>query len=250
MTDEELKKEVREHYAAIAAASGSCCGPNCGCGSDADPMSIAMEEEYAGSDEKVLEASNLGLGCGTPVSFAGLKEGMTVLDLGAGAGIDVFLAARAVGPAGRSIGVDMTDEMVKRARANRAKLGIQNAEFRRGEIENLPIETGTVDRVISNCVINLVPDKRKAFAEMYRVLKNGGTFSVSDIVSIGSIPDAVREDMNLWAGCISGAIEKESYLLWLREAGFTDVKVVSERLYPTSPGIPFSVLSITVTGTK
>ena len=250
MIDEELKQEVRKHYAAIAGQGDSCCGPACGCGSATDPMSIAMEKEYSGADEQVLAAANLGLGCGTPVSFAGLKEGMTVLDLGAGAGIDVFLAAKAVGPRGRSIGIDMTDAMVSKARANRVKLGIQNAEFRRGELENLPVETETVDRVISNCVINLVPDKKKAFAEMYRVLKPGGTFAVSDIVSQGEIPDTVREDMDLWAGCISGAVEKETYLLWLRDAGFRDVQVVSERFYPSSPGIPFSVLSITVIGTK
>lgn len=250
MTDQELKKEVRDHYAKIAGQGGSCCGPNCGCATDADPITIMMNESYQNVDPDVAAAANLGLGCGIPIDAAQLREGMTVLDLGAGAGIDVFLAAKAIGPTGRAIGLDMTDAMIAKARANRLKLGILNTEFRRGEIENMPVESGTVDRIISNCVINLVPDKKKAFAEMYRVLRDGGKFAISDTVSQGEIPGHIRQDMDLWAGCISGAVEKETYLQWLREAGFRDVEVVAEKAYPSSPTIPFQILSITATGTK
>ena len=165
-----------------------------------------MNNKYNDENAPIIEAADLGLGCGTPGAFADLEKGMTVLDLGSGAGIDVFLAAQEVGPLGKAIGLDMTDEMIKRANANRQKLGILNTEFRKGEIEDMPIESNSVDRILSNCVINLVPDKRKAFSEMYRVLKKGGKFTISDIVSIGEIPESVRSDMQLWAGCVSGAI--------------------------------------------
>jgi ubiquinone/menaquinone biosynthesis C-methylase UbiE len=162
----------------------------------------------------------------------------------------VFLAAQQVAPTGKAIGLDMTDEMLERARANQAKLGIVNAEFRKGEIENMPVESSSVNRIISNCVINLVPDKTKAFSEMYRVLKPGGSFTVSDIVTIGAVPEEVRKDLDLWAGCVSGAVGKDEYLRIVRESGFVDIKIVSEKKYPTKGSVSFSILSITVRATK
>jgi len=173
-----------------------------------------------------------------------------VLDLGSGAGIDVFLAARKVGPSGRAIGVDMTEDMIRKADQNKTKLHAENTEFRFGEIENLPVATGTVDRIISNCVINLVPDKARAFAEMYRVLKPGGRFTVSDIVTRGEMPDAVRHDLSEWAGCVAGAIDRDDYIEVARKAGFSRVSVVSEKPYTLDPSVSFGLQSITVSGTK
>jgi arsenite methyltransferase len=251
MDEREIKKEVREHYAKIVQEAGSCCGPNCGCGPDVEKgISILMNDAYTGTDAAVIAAADLGLGCGTPVDYADLSAGLTVLDLGAGAGIDVFISARIVGPTGRAIGLDMTDEMIARARANRQKLGILNTEFRKGEIEDMPVQSASVDRVVSNCVINLVPDKRRAFAEIFRVLKPGGKFAISDVVSRGEILETYRSDLNLWAGCVSGALDLELYLGLLREAGFKEVSVVKEKPYPLPEGIPFEILSVTVTGTR
>jgi SAM-dependent methyltransferase len=252
MTKDDIKESIKEHYGKIAAAGSSCCAPNCGCASDSDEqlLSVMMSDEYKDVDDQIIAAADLGLGCGTPTAFTDLQPGMTVLDLGSGAGIDVFIAANAVAPNGKAIGLDMTDEMLDRARTNKAKLGITNAEFLKGEIEDMPVESGSIDRIISNCVINLVPDKREAFAEMYRVLRKGGKFTISDIVSIGTIPESVRKIVQLWAGCVSGAVEKDEYLKIIREAGFEDIEVVSEKKYATIPGLPFSILSVTVRGTK
>jgi len=252
MAAEDIKDSIKEHYAKIASTAGSCCGPNCGCGTETDEeaLTVMMSDEYRNVDEQILAAADLGLGCGTPTAFADLKPGMTVLDLGAGAGIDVFIAARAVAPTGKAIGLDMTDEMVKRARTNKARLDIANAEFWKGEIENMPVESASVDRIISNCVINLVPDKRKAFSEMYRVLKIGGKFTVSDIVSLGEIPSGVRKDMELWAGCIAGALDRQDYLRIVREAGFKDLSIVTEKPYHLDGKSSFGLESITLTATK
>lgn len=252
VSDEELKASVRAQYGKIATEGSSCCGPNCGCGSESDEqvLSVMMNDKYANVDEQILQAADLGLGCGTPTAFANLKEGMTVLDLGSGAGIDVFLAAKAVGPTGKAIGLDMTDEMLKRARANKLKLGIFNAEFWKGEIEDMPIESNSVDRIISNCVINLVPDKQKAFGEIYRVLKPGGRFTISDIVSIGDIPAETRRDLELWSGCVAGATEKEEYLRIVREAGFKDLRIEKEKPYSLEQTVPFGLASITLAATK
>jgi ubiquinone/menaquinone biosynthesis C-methylase UbiE len=209
-----------------------------------------MNDLYKDVDGKIQETADLGLGCGTPAAFADLKPGMTVLDLGSGAGIDVFIAARQVGPSGRVIGVDMTKEMIIRARENKIKLGATNTEFRLGEIENLPVESGSVDRILSNCVINLVPDKRRAFAEMHRVLKIGGKFTVSDIVSTGQIPVEIRQNMLEWAGCVAGALDREEYLQIVREAGFSEVTVVAEKQYSLDQSASFGLHSITVSATK
>lgn len=251
MSDAIIKEAVREKYSQIAIQGSSCCGPKCGCGTDAGVAGqIIMNDLYDNADPDIRQKADLGLGCGTPAEFADIHPGMTVLDLGSGAGIDVFLAAKEVGPAGHVIGVDMTKEMVKRARENKAKLGAENTEFRLGEIENLPVDSGTVDRIISNCVINLVPDKRDAFREMHRVLKPGGKFAVSDIVSVGSIPPSIRGDMAEWAGCVAGAVERDEYVALVSEAGFTDVTIARERGYTLAEGSTFGLLSVTVTGTK
>ena len=256
MSDSEIKSTViksavREKYGEIARNSGSCCGPTCGCGTDAGIAgTITMNDLYSGVDPEVRESADLGLGCGTPTAFADIEEGMTVLDLGSGAGIDVFVAAKKVGPRGRVIGVDMTEEMIKRAEANKAKLKAANTEFRLGEIENLPVSPGSVDRIISNCVINLVPDKGRAFAEMYRVMKPGGKFTVSDIVSVGRIPEDVRKDLAEWAGCVAGALDREEYLGIARATGFRDVTVVSDKPYTLDVTVRFGLHSITVSGTR
>jgi SAM-dependent methyltransferase len=175
---------------------------------------------------------------------------MTVLDLGSGAGIDVFIAAREVGPSGRSIGVDMTDAMLIRAEENRRRLGITNAEFRKGEIEHLPVESGSVDRVISNCVINLVPDKLGAFKEIHRVLRPGGRLFVSDIVSLDAVPESLRNDPALFAECISGAELKDRYLETIRDAGFHNVEILQERLYPSPGDTGLRLASVTVTAER
>jgi arsenite methyltransferase len=251
MSDTEIKSAVREKYGEIAQKANACCGPTCGCGTDAGIAgTIIMNDLYNNIDPAIRESADLGLGCGVPTQFADLKEGMTVLDLGSGAGIDVFVAARQVGPTGKVIGVDMTREMIVRARINKNKLRAENTEFRLGEIENLPVESESVDRIISNCVINLVPDKRVAFDEMHRVLKPGGKFTVSDIVSMGQIPADIRKNMLEWAGCVAGALDREEYLGIVRDAGFREIAVVVDKPYNLDQRVPFGLHSITVNATK
>ena len=254
MATETIKDAVKDRYARIATGSLSCCGPSttsCGCSVPSDASTyVVVNEPYRQVDEKILSVADLGLGCGHPTTFADLREGMTVLDLGSGAGIDVFIAAQHVGPTGLAIGLDMTDEMLAKANANKAKLGIQNAEFRKGEIEQMPVDSGSVDRVISNCVINLVPDKRRAFAEIFRVLKPGGSFTVSDIVSIGQLPDAIKTNLDMWAGCIAGSLPKEEYLSIIQNAGFAEVRVVVEKAYGEPDREYSGLASITVTASK
>jgi SAM-dependent methyltransferase len=222
--EQRTREIVREKYASIATGTplpvaASCCSRSA-TASFAEPAYPQMEG-YA-------READLSLGCGVPTAFASLRPGETVVDLGSGAGNDVFVAARAVGPEGRVIGVDMTPEMIARARANAEKLGSANVEFRLGEIESLPIESGSADVVISNCVLNLVPDKRKAFAEIHRVLKPTGRFTVSDIVLDSELPEEVRRSAELWAGCVSGALRKEAYLGIARDAGF-ELAIEKER---------------------
>lgn len=224
----DLREAVRLKYASIAAAarpdsSAKCCGEP----EDSPPYSM-IGDAYDGVEGYVEEA-DLGLGCGLPVEHAGLAKGQTVLDLGSGAGLDAFVARRQVGSSGRVIGVDMTAEMIARARDNAARSGYDNVEFRLGEIEHLPVRSGTVDVVVSNCVLNLVPDKRRAFAEIFRVLKPGGHFCISDIVSSQPLPDWVKGIAEAYAGCVSGAIPKADYLALVEQAGFGAVEVVTER---------------------
>jgi len=225
----KVKEFVKKRYGEIAQTGESCC-PSCGCGPSATDMALRIG--YSKEDlREVPEASIMGLGCGNPAALAGLKEGETVLDLGSGGGIDVFLAAKKVGAGGKAIGVDMTEEMVRRARATASKYGYENVEFRLGEIENLPIEDSSVDVVISNCVINLSPDKEKVFQEAYRALKPSGRIMISDLVTEGELPEEVRKSFDAWAGCIAGALEKSQYLDTIRRAGFKNVRIVSESTY-------------------
>jgi len=228
MEDQEVKRVVKDRYGRVAREAGSCCCSSICCGT-AKPQEIGRKIGY--SEEElafVPQGSNLGLGCGNPIALASIREGETVLDLGSGAGFDCFLAAERVGPRGRVIGVDMTGEMVERARANAVASGYENVEFRIGEIERLPVEDGSVDLVISNCVINLVPDKKAAFNEAYRVLRSGGRLVVSDIVLRGELPNFIRESVEAYVGCVSGAAAKDDYLATMRSAGFAEVKVMDE----------------------
>ena len=234
MKDTEIRKAVREGYAEIAKKERSCCSPasSCCCSTDlAQTISKAIgysEEETA----SVPEGANLGLGCGNPLALASLKEGETVLDLGSGAGFDCFLAASRVGQRGKVIGVDMTPEMIEKARENARKGDYDNVEFRLGEIENLPAADSSVDVVISNCVINLSLDKKKVFAEAFRVLKPGGRLMVSDIVLTKELPEFIKESIASYVGCVSGAMMKGDYLEVVKEAGFHEVKIVDETLFP------------------
>jgi arsenite methyltransferase len=230
----ETRRIVREGYAKVTKGSGSCCGQKhscCGGANAADTTSKSIG--YSDTDiSSVPEGANLGLGCGNPIALASLKPGDTVLDLGSGAGFDCFLAAKKVGPEGRVIGVDMTPEMVEKARANAGKVGAANVDFRPGEIEHLPVADNSVDIVISNCVINLSPDKEQVFREAFRVLKPGGRLMVSDIVLKAVLPQQLLDSVAGYVGCISGASLKADYLAMMAAAGFADVQVVSEDRFP------------------
>jgi SAM-dependent methyltransferase len=251
MKNNDQKQAVRDHYGKIAQTAGQGCGCGGGCGGDKESaVEISVNGLYPDADKDIVREADLGLGCGSPGKFSGLKQGMTVLDLGSGAGIDVFLAAREVGSTGKVIGLDMTDEMLDLANTNKQKLGMTNTEFRKGEIEHMPIDSDSVDHVISNCVINLVPDKRKAFSEIFRVLKKGGSFTVSDIVYTGEMNGEYRKDLELWASCVSGALEKSEYLKIVSNAGFSNISVVDERSFPVPEGTTFVPLSITVKASR
>ena len=231
-TNNEIKEMVRQKYGAIAEQSkeqsrSSCCGSTCGCSSPTVEFTV-MAEDYSRLPGYAPDA-DLALGCGLPTAFAQIKKGDTVVDLGSGAGNDCFVARSETGDTGRVIGVDMTEAMIARARQNAAKLGYTNVEFRLGDIEHLPVDEGTADVVVSNCVMNLVPDKARAFGETYRILKPGGHFSISDIVLKGELPEGVRREASLYAGCIAGAVQKEEYLRVIREAGFTGMIIQKER---------------------
>ena len=233
MNEENVKKEVRTRYAKVAKTSGSCCASKVSCCSA--PASAQVSNLIGYSKEEmaaVPDGANLGLGCGNPTALASLKEGERVLDLGSGAGFDCFLASKKVGAKGKVIGVDMTPEMLDKARANAKKGKYANVEFRLGEIENLPVADNSVDVIISNCVINLAPNKKRVFEEAYRVLAPKGRVMVSDIVLLKPLPKAVKESVEAYAGCIAGAEIKDNYLDAIRKAGFTDVKVLDEKTYP------------------
>ncbi len=246
---ESIIRAVQKKYGSLAdqylnpdlgnVETQDCCtqkGNNCGTNArefDLEQNPGLAESLYRSEELTALPDSvtDISLGCGNPHAIAGLQPGETVLDLGSGGGIDCFIAARSVGPTGYVIGVDMTDSMLELANKNKTALGLQNVLFRKGRIDNLPVESDSVDIVISNCVINLVPDKAAVFQEAFRVLKPGGRFAVSDIVTEGNIPPALRNNINTWVGCITGAIDQAAYLAKLRQAGFVDVAVTSRASY-------------------
>jgi len=243
----DIKSIVKEEYGHIAKTSAQCGCGSCGCNSNQTVQKQSGEMGYSVDEmTAVPDGSNLGLGCGNPTAIASLKEGDVVLDLGSGAGFDVFLAAKKIGSTGKAIGVDMTDEMLKKARENAQKGGFTNVEFKKGDIENLPLDDNSVDVVISNCVINLAPDKAKVFKETYRVLKTGGRLMVSDVVLVKPLPEELKNDKDLLIGCISGAILKEDYLNLLKLTGFTNITIHKE----TPAFLPDYGLSITFSATK
>lgn len=226
---ERIKELVKEKYSEIALQEksineSSCCGATCCSGE----VYNIMSDEYEGMEGYNSDA-DLGLGCGLPTQFAKIKKGDVVIDLGSGAGNDCFVARAETGDAGKVIGIDMTKAMIDRARANAEKLGFHNVEFRLGEIENLPVSSESADVVVSNCVLNLVPGKEKAFAEMYRVLKAGGHFSISDIVLEGVLPEKILSTAEMYAGCVAGAIQKEAYLDLIRSAGFENIIIQKQK---------------------
>ena len=239
-TPDSVHDSVREHYAAKAKASGSCCGDSSDCcdiSTDLYPKELLAQLPG--------DISEFTLGCGNPLAIASLKPGETVLDLGSGGGLDCFLAAKAVGETGRVIGVDMTPEMLERARASAVKLDIANVEFRQGYLEAMPVECGTVDVVISNCVVNLTPDKFKVFAEIQRVLKPGGRIAISDVVSNGPVPQALKDNIDAWGDCLGGALEVQEWTRGLTEAGFQKITIEPKdaggKILSKMPiGVPFS----------
>ena len=248
LAPDSLRSTIREKYGSIASqvsrgeTAGSCCTGECGCGTtDAasyDPITSNLydEGEKSGIPADALLAS---LGCGNPTALAALRPGEIVLDLGSGGGVDVLLSAKRVGPTGKAYGLDMTDEMLALANENKRKAGAENVEFLKGEIEDVPLPDESVDVIISNCVINLAADKRRVLAEAFRVLKPKGRFAVSDIVVRGEVPAAIRGDVELWVGCVAGALEENEYRALLTQAGFTDVTIEPTRVYGTEDAAAF-----------
>jgi len=236
-SSDRIRENVRKRYAGVATGGKSGCGcstPSC---CSAEPSSAKAQSAKLGYSKKDLDAvpdgANMGLGCGNPQAIAMLKKGEVVLDLGAGGGFDCFLAARQVGPRGRVIGVDMTPEMVAKARENARKAGTKNVEFRLGEIEHLPVGDASVDVILSNCVINLSPDKERVFKEAFRVLKPGGRLMISDIVLVRQLPNAVKNSVEAYIACLSGAVMKDEYLRLMERAGFRQIEVIEESSFPT-----------------
>jgi SAM-dependent methyltransferase len=230
---DKIKKIVRDGYAKALSQKSSCCSSSSCCSGVTQAEDISKKVGYSDSElSSVPEGANLGFGCGNPVAIASLKEGDVVLDLGSGAGFDAFLSAQRVGKTGRVIGVDMTPEMIARAKENAKKGNYSNVEFRMGEIEKLPVEDSSVDVIISNCVINLSPDKEAVFKEAYRVLKAGGRLMVSDLVLVKELPREIRDSVEAYVGCLAGAIKKEEYLRFIEQAGFQGIKIISEASYP------------------
>jgi arsenite methyltransferase len=231
MTD--IKEAVREKYSQAALRAGSCCGP-----ASSSPITSKLYSDLETGE--LPEAAVLAsLGCGNPTALAELKQGETVLDLGSGGGIDVLLSGRRVGPTGKAYGLDMTDEMLALARENQKKAGAQNVEFLKGEIEHIPLPDNSVDVIISNCVINLSADKDQVIREAFRVLKPGGRFAVSDVVTRGQVPEELRRDMLLWVGCIAGALEEDDYKARLKAVGFESASIEPTRIYQVADAREF-----------
>lgn len=252
MEEKMIKSSVREYYSKIARSSEveitGCCDPAPACCEPENDMISLVD--YGELNQQIPVGANLGLGCGLPVLAADLQPGEIVLDLGSGAGVDVFLAANEVGAAGKVIGVDMTPEMISRARNNADKNRYTNVEFRQGEIENLPVEDSSVDVVISNCVINLAVDKRQVFADIYRVLKTGGRIVISDIVSIGLVPESIRSSPDAWSCCVGGAMDRDEYLEIIRSTGFKNVHLSQNFDSDFDIDEPYRFISVTVKAKK
>lgn len=241
-----IKQIVKQHYAKIASANSGCCSNSCSCGGKTSNEEIAKSIGYSNEEIDAASESNLGLGCGNPTAMANINKGEVILDLGSGAGFDCFLAVKKVGDSGKVIGVDITQEMVDKAKENAKKLNYNNVEFRLGDIESLPVESNSIDVVISNCVVNLAPDKSKVFAEAYRVLKKGGRAYISDIVLLDDISEEIKNNPELIAGCVGGALLKDGYLEIIKKAGFkvkilSEDKDISKRQYQ---GIPLESLKV------
>jgi SAM-dependent methyltransferase len=234
MKGSDIKRAVRQGYARLAKKEGACCPPGSAvCGPAVPAAELGRRVGYTEDELRAVpEGANMGLGCGNPVALAALREGETVLDLGSGAGFDCFLAARRVGATGQVFGLDMTAEMVEKARRNAEKGGYDNVAFKLGEMESIPLPADAVDAVISNCVINLSPDKRAVFEEAYRVLKPGGRLMISDIVVTKPLPGFIRESVEAYIGCLSGAMVRDDYLACIAAAGFQDIEVVDETPFP------------------
>jgi arsenite methyltransferase len=232
----DIKEAVRQKYSEAALRAGSCCGTAASQCADPITSNLYSDQETGALPEAAVLAS---LGCGNPTALAELKEGETVLDLGSGGGIDVLLSARRVGPAGKAYGLDMTDEMLALARENQKKAGAQNVEFLKGEIEHIPLPDNSVDVIISNCVINLSADKNQVLREAFRVLKPGGRFAVSDVVTRGQVPEELRRDMLLWVGCIAGALDEDEYKEKLKAAGFEQASIEPTRIYQVADAREF-----------
>ncbi|MCH7964227.1 MAG: arsenite methyltransferase [Bacteroidetes bacterium] len=225
LTNNEIKEMVKEKYGEIAEGNSSCCGPTSCCGPKSKVVDYTiMQDDYTNLEGYVADA-DLGLGCGLPTEYAGIKKGDTVVDLGSGAGNDVFVARAIVGEEGKVIGLDFTQEMIDKAKENKEKVGFINVEFKLGGIEEIPLEQDIADVVVSNCVLNLVPDKEKAFAEMYRIIKPGGHFCVSDIVLKGELPAELKKSAEMYAGCVAGAVQQADYLSMIEKAGFENVEI-------------------------
>jgi SAM-dependent methyltransferase len=264
---EKIKNIVRDKYGEIAKKTKTSenCGCSCGCGPTADTDYSVFNDDYQNLEGYVADA-DLNLGCGLPTEYANIKEGDIVVDLGSGAGNDVFVAHSLVGDSGRVIGIDMTREMIDKANENKAKLGFTNVEFRMGDIENLPLPDNEADVVISNCVLNLVPDKQQAFSEIYRILKPGAHFCISDVVIQGQLPDSLKKSAEMYAGCVAGALQREEYMNIIQKAGFKQVSIKTSKIidlpddllaeYLTQSEIldyrnsDLGIFSITVVGTK
>lgn len=243
MEEKEIKKAVRKRYGEIAKKSSSCCGTSnkknsietsC-CGNANTDITSNLYRVIGYTDDELQSAplsSNLGLGCGNPLAHANIKEGDTVLDLGSGAGLDCFLAAKRVGKTGKVIGVDMTPDMIDKARDNALKSNYDNVEFRLGEIEHLPVADNSIDLIISNCVINLAPNKEQVFQDAYRVLKSGGKLMISDMVLLKELPNYIKNSIDAYIGCVSGALLKEDYISIIKKVGFSDVNILSQLSFP------------------
>ncbi len=247
MIDSELKQTIREKYGDAASrvkagtTSGGCCGTSACCGTTTatwDPITANLYDEQQKAALPV-EAVLASLGCGNPTALAELKPGQVVLDLGSGGGIDVLLSAKRVGPTGKAYGLDMTSEMLALANENKRRAGVENVEFLKGDIEQIPLPDESVDVIISNCVINLSADKRKVLSEAFRVLKPGGSFAVSDVVVRGYVPDEVRSSMELWIGCVAGALEEQEFIRLLREVGFAKPSIEPTRIYKAEDAAAF-----------